>query len=99
VSEVRVRVGDRHPVRLPGLGTAGYRWTAEVGGDDGVAEVVAEGPAATGSDAPGASRDELFTIHARRPGVARVRFVQRRRWEPPDTAPANEHVVELHVDG
>jgi predicted secreted protein len=97
-SEVRLRVGDRHPVRLPGLGTAGYRWAAEVEGDDGVAEVSAEGPAPTGSDAPGASRDELFTIHARRGGSARVRFVQRRRWEPPDTAPANEHVVEVRVE-
>jgi Chagasin family peptidase inhibitor I42 len=99
VTEVRLRVCDHHPVRLPGLGTAGYRWTPEVGGDDGVAEVSAEGPAPTGSDVPGSSRDELFTIHARRPGVARVRFVQRRRWESPDVAPANEHVVELRVDG
>ena len=47
--------------------------------------------------AVGASADELFTIHARRPGSMRLRFAQRRPWEPEDRPAANERVVELRV--
>ena len=35
---VTLRVGEEHPVRLAGLGTAGYRWVAFVEGDEGVVE-------------------------------------------------------------
>ena len=36
-SNVNLGVGEEHRVRLPGLGTAGYRWMAAVEGDEGVA--------------------------------------------------------------
>ena len=38
---VELRVGDRHEVRLPGIGTAGYRWRPEPEGEKNVAEVSA----------------------------------------------------------
>jgi predicted secreted protein len=94
---VQLRVGEQHSVRLAGLGAAGYRWAPEIGGDETVAEVEPAGTEEPESDAVGTSRAELFTIRALRPGVAQLRFAQRRPWEPPDQPPANEHVVELHV--
>jgi predicted secreted protein len=94
---VTLRVGEQHPVRLAGLGTAGYRWAPLVEGDEGIAEVSDAGVARPANARIGTSADELFTIRAMRPGVTRVRFVQRRPWESEDEPAANEHVVEIRV--
>jgi predicted secreted protein len=99
IEVVKLQVGDDHPVRLAGLGAAGYRWTPLLEGDFGVADVGAGALlAGQGTGAVGASADETFTIRALRPGVARVRFAQRRPWERDDEPAANEHVVEVHID-
>ena len=90
-------VGEAHRVRLPGLATAGYRWSAAVEGDEGVAEVSDAGVAELADRRIGTSADELFDIRAVGPGVARVRFAQRRPFEPADVAPAAEQVVEVRV--
>jgi|SRR5215216_5444238 len=94
---VELRVGERHEMRLPGLGSAGYRWRPEPEEDTNVAKVSAAGLEGPFSGAVGASADERFTIHARRPGSMRLRFAQRRPWEPEDRPAANEHVLELRV--
>jgi predicted secreted protein len=94
---VNLRIGDEHPIRLAGLGTAGYRWVPRVEGDEGVADVVDAGVAELANARIGTSADELFTIRALRPGVTRVRFAQRRPWESQDEPAADEHVVEVHV--
>jgi predicted secreted protein len=94
---VTLRVGEEHPVRLAGLGTAGYRWAPLVEGDEGVAEVSEAGVARPANARIGTSADELFTIEAVSPGVTRVRFVQRRPFEPDDVPAADEHVVEVRV--
>ena len=96
-SVVNLRAGDEHRVRLPGLGTAGYRWMAVVEGDAGVAEVSDAGVAELADRRIGTSADELFDIRAIGPGVARVRFAQRRPFEPDDVPPADEQVVEVRV--
>jgi predicted secreted protein len=96
-SNVKLGVGEAHRVRLPGLGTAGYRWMAVVEGDQGVAEVSDAGVAELPDRRIGTSADELFDIRAVAPGVARVRFAQRRPFEPADVPPADEQVVEVHV--
>jgi predicted secreted protein len=97
---VELRVGERHTVRLPGLGSAGYRWTPPAEGTEEGVEV-RKGQASADAGAPGAtgaSSEEVFTIEAKQPGVAQVRFAQRRPWDPEDKPPAKEHVVELRVD-
>jgi predicted secreted protein len=94
---VNLRVGERHPVRLAGLGTAGYRWEAHTEGDDAIATVTEAGLAQPANRLIGTSADELFTIEAVGPGVTRVRFVQRRPFEPDDVPAANEHVIEVRV--
>ena len=90
-------VGEAHRVRLPGLGSAGYRWSAVVEGDEGVVEVSDAGLAELANRRIGTSADELFDIRAVAPGVARVRFAQRRPFEPADVPPAAEEVVEVRV--
>jgi predicted secreted protein len=94
---VNLRVGQQHPVRLASLGTAGYRWQPHAEGDAGVATVTDAGFAQPANRRIGTSADELFTIEAVSPGVTRVRFVQRRPFEPDDVPAANEHVVEVRV--
>ena len=94
---VTLRAGEEHRVRLPGLGTAGYRWMPAVEGDEGVAEVSDAGPAPLANRRIGTSADELFDIRAVGPGATRVRFVQRRPFEPDDVPPADERVVEVRV--
>jgi predicted secreted protein len=94
---VNLHVGEEHPVRLAGLGTAGYRWLALVEGPEGVADVTEAGVAEPANKRIGTSVDELFTIAAVGPGVTRVRFTQRRPFEPDDVPPANERVVEVRV--
>jgi predicted secreted protein len=94
---IDLRVGEEYSVRLAGLGTAGYRWAADLQGDPGVADVHPAGAEALeSSGAVGAAADEVFTIRANRPGAARIRFVQRRPWEK--GAPAsNERTIQLRV--
>jgi predicted secreted protein len=94
---VNLRAGEAHRVRLPGLGTAGYRWMPAVEGDEGVAEVSDAGLAEPANRRIGTSADELFDIRAVGPGVARVRFAQRRPFEAADVPPADEQVVEVRV--
>jgi predicted secreted protein len=94
---VNLRVGDAHRVRLPGLGTAGYRWMPAVEGDHDVAQVSDAGVAERANKRIGTSADELFDIRAVGPGAARVRFTQRRPFEPDDVAPAGEQVIEIRV--
>jgi predicted secreted protein len=96
---LQLQVGDEHVVRLAGRGTAGYRWAAEVLGDDTVAEISERQVAGEGSGAAGGSADELFRVRALAPGSTRIAFAQRRPWEAADAAPAREHVVELRVSG
>jgi predicted secreted protein len=96
-SNVNLGVGEVHRVRLPGLATAGYRWSAVVEGDEGVAEVSDAGVAELANRRIGSSADELFDIRAVGPGVARVRFAQRRPFEPADVPAADEQVVEVRV--
>jgi predicted secreted protein len=83
VTAVALRPGERTTIRLPGLGTVGYRWTARVEGDDGaVAVTVAPAPREEiDGHPPGASIDELAVIEGRRPGHALVTLEQRRSWE------------------
>ena len=94
---VALRVGEDHPVRLAGLGTAGYHWVALVEGDERIVEVSATGLAQPANRRIGTSADELFTIRALRPGETRVRFLQRRPWEPDDTPAVSERVVDVRV--
>jgi predicted secreted protein len=82
MEELVLRAGEQSTLTLPGLGTAGYRWSATVDNPDivQVARVIAT-PAA-GEVQPGRSLDERFLLTALASGETSVRFAQSRPFEP-----------------
>ena len=88
---------------LPGLATAGYRWTCEITQPDEavveVSNVTSEHSSSNRGSEPlpvGSSSTEAFTIRAIQRGCARLHFVQRRSWEQ-DQPPLKEYQVEIMV--
>ena len=98
MTALTLRPGERATVRLPGLGTAGYRWTWRVEGDlDAVTVSVSPAPHdETAGRSPGASVDEVAVIEARRGGRSTVRLEQRRAWEN-NLAPQDSRVLTITV--
>ena len=76
--EVELTVGEVRTLPLEGSG-GGYRWHAEVEGDDGVVEVTTD--YAEGEPPKGSWRGELATLTGLAPGSASIRLVHRRLWE------------------
>jgi predicted secreted protein len=94
---ITLRVGEAHELRLHGMASAGYHWSCEVEGGSEVVEVAKRwGDLPPGS--VGTSAEEIFTVSARRPGRARLRFDQRRPWEG-DEPPVEtlEAIVEVEA--
>ena len=92
---VALRVGEDHPVRLAGLGTAGYHWVALVEGDERIVEVSPTGLAQPANHRIGTSADELFTIRALRPGDdARALCSSAGRGSRTTTPAVSERVVD-----
>ena len=93
-----LRPGERTTLRLPGLGTVGYRWTWHVEGDpDAVTVSVRPAPPdEIDGRPPGASVDELAVIEARHRGRSTVILEQRRSWENLP-APQDRRVLTITV--
>jgi predicted secreted protein len=96
-TEAEVGVGQEYELRLPGLGTAGYRWSLAPGqGDLPVSVRRVPAPPPSSPQPPGASVDEAFLVSASEPGEFQLRFEQRRPWEA--GRPAHQsHTVTLRV--
>ncbi len=96
-TEAEVGVGQEHELRLPGLGSAGYRWSLAPGqGDLPVSVRRAPVPPPSSPPLPGASADEAFLVSASQPGQFQLRFEQRRPWE--QGHPAHQsHTLTLRV--
>jgi predicted secreted protein len=94
-SRVTLKVGDEHQIRLAGLATAGYHWSYDVQGVPEAIEI-RKGWDPTTSGQVGNSADEIFTVIARHPGQATVRFEQRRRWEE-RLPPVHKTLVRVKV--
>jgi predicted secreted protein len=96
--ELRLHVGERRRVRLPGLAQAGYRWraTLETGADVVDVDTAFDNsePAAIVPGQPFAA--EVLSVAARAPGRAKVRLTQARSWEPESAAIA-ERTLDIKV--
>ena len=79
--ELRLVVGESRELTLASLGTAGFVWTAELEGDDGIVRVTRRRAGADRSSPPGRSTAELLMIMAEAPGHAVIRMAQARPWE------------------
>ena len=100
-TEIRLEVGERWSTRLPGLGSAGYQWTAELEGDAGTVEVsLTSLPSpplpAVGEPPDNLSIDKLVEVQALSPGTVTLCLIQRRPWLA-DQPPLHRHVVEVTV--
>ena len=96
MEEITLSIGERTTVVLPGLGTAGYRWSAAVD-NPAVVSVEALGTGAAVSE-PGrtGSRDEQFSLKAVGLGDTVVRFQQARQFEP-GKPPHAARDIQVHV--
>ena len=92
-----LRVGEQHPVRLAGLGTAGYHWLAQAEGDEGVATVSRRRSRAAREPPHRHERRRALHHRGRASGRDARALRQRRPFEPDDAPAANEHVIEVRV--
>ena len=79
--ELNLAVGESRELALASMGTAGFVWTAELEGDDGVVRVSRRRAKPDGVAPPGRSTAELLKIVANAPGHAVIRLQQARPWE------------------
>ena len=95
---LELKVGETVRLTLPGLATAGYRWSYEITQTNAAIDVstaASDSVAIGASPTVGASNDESFTIRALESGQASLRFVQRRSWE--QQPPLKEYQIEIVV--
>jgi len=95
--DLRVAVGQAVCLDLPGLGTAGYRWSAECD-SDAVALTWRNDPTPLAANRVGASAGETLIIHGERPGKVELRLRQARPWESPESAIDQRAVLVTVVD-
>ena len=102
---VELTPGEVASLRLPGLGSAVYRWSFEItGNSDAVEASITSAPPPVPAAEPGGppptnySVDTVVTLRALAEGQAKFRFVQRHPWAA-DEAPLAEHVVDVVVRG
>ena len=99
-TELTLSVGERHRVRLPGGGSAGYEWTADVVGDAGAVELSWEPwdlpPERPDRVAVGGSLEQALVVHAIEPGSATVRL-QLTRLREPESPPRAEESLTVTV--
>ena len=79
--DLSLAVGESQELTLASLGTAGFVWTAELEGDDGVLRLSRRRSEPERSNPPGRSTAELLRIVADAPGHAVIRMQQARPWE------------------
>ena len=100
--EIKLRPGETHQLKLGGLGSAGYAWECEMGGEAGIVEVSTESLPSPPRPQPGGPAPDSYSIKrvliitALTPGVASVRLSLRRPWER-DKPPLREVRMEITV--
>jgi len=76
--EIELVVGETWTVQLEAAG-GGYRWQADIDGDDGIVETSTD--YAEGDVKKGGWRGDVASVTAVRPGSVDVHVAQRRSWE------------------
>jgi len=98
ITQLRLVVGEQAELTLPGLGTAGYRWSETIDGDAEAVTVQWQRGFSADEAKPrlaGAGAPERLMLTAIAPGRLNVRLEQRRPWE--SGPPKAERVVEVEV--
>lgn len=101
-TKIDLGIDRTYTLRLPGLGTAGYRWTHEIVGNVNAVVVLEatvedlQPDVGDLSTSVGSSRDEVFTIRALKAGHSVIRFIQKRPWEL-NQPPLKEYILEVDI--
>jgi predicted secreted protein len=95
-ASVRVPLADEVVIELQESPSTGYRWAIETSGD-AVREI--ESTFIPSSEAGiGGGGQRLIRLVAAHQGIAEVRAVLRRAWEPPERS-LNHYAVTITVEG
>ena len=79
--ELTLAVGESRELSLASLGTAGFVWTYQMEGDDGILRLTRRRGRPEEAGPIGRSTSERLMIQATAPGHAVIRMQQARPWE------------------
>ena len=101
VRKLELKRGQKHEILLKGLGSAGYSWKYTVKDSEiigiSLSTVDIQCKPPEGASPPQIySKDQMFTITAKKAGKAEVHLVQSRPWES-KKPPLNELLIEITV--
>ena len=94
--ELRLAVGESRELSLASLGTAGFVWTYEMEGDDGIVRLTRHRGRPEEAGPVGRSTPERLMIQATAPGHAVIRMQQARPWEA-RVAPRKSFAINVQV--
>jgi predicted secreted protein len=95
-AKIDLKVGETYTLKLPGLGTAGYQWTYDIGGDRNLIDVSQTTAKSSEFPAVGSSMDRVFILGGLAMGQVTIHFMQRRPWEK-NQPPVAEHTLEVDI--
>ena len=95
--DLKLAVGESRELSLASLGTAGFVWTHELEGDDGILRLTRRrGRPEEVSAGAGRSTTERLMILATAPGRAVIRMNQARPWES-GVAPRASFAINVSI--
>ena len=94
--DLKLAVGESRELSLASLGTAGFVWTHELEGDDGIVRLTRRRGRRREAGPVGRSTTERLMILATAPGHAVIRMHQARPWESA-VAPRASFAINVSV--
>jgi inhibitor of cysteine peptidase len=94
--DLKLSVGESRELSLASLGTAGFVWTYQMEGDDGIVRLSRRRGRPEQAGPIGRSTPEQLMIQATAPGHAVIRMQQARPWES-KVAPRKSFAINVQV--
>ena len=94
--DLKLSVGESRELSLASLGTAGFVWTYEMEGDDGIVRLSRRRGRPDEAAPIGRSTPERLMIQATAPGRAVIHLQQARPWES-KVAPRKSFAINVQV--
>ena len=94
--DLKMAVGESRELSLASLGTAGFVWTHQLEGDDGILRLTRRRGRPQEAGPVGRSTTERLMIQATAPGRAVIRMQQARPWES-RLAPRASFAINVQV--
>ena len=94
--DLKMAVGESRELNLASPGTAGFLWTYQLEGDEGILRLTRRRRRPEKADPIGRSTSERLMIQATAPGRAVIRLQQARPWES-RVAPRKSFAINVQV--